>query len=500
MRKAVPLLKDNKPGEAAGYQKAAIAALSGAQELLAEHGLNVKAYAGMRAQTRNAEVPSPYVREIEEEQRDMLAVTRKAKPDDMPALALPQKNLVHAVNALMVALDPVAHLIESSDTEILFAKEDMDSAGISLAEKDPEEALDAQEFIVESLEDLRGKIEAIVPQHRYLLEVVEALHETLQEGILIREAQRRLGEQALAEAAEPALLGKEQGALKARAEAYGRLINEISGLVIFVSSAAHMAEAEDRLKGGDSAAAAQAMAQAEQALEADTGTLLKLMKHLLLLLVDPKWPGFVQPDEVLLAREVLVMAAQQKRAYRESSAAKPDRLSGYEAKLREFEMACGPFIERAKQHKNPVVKSKRKVETPEPIPPANLHLKLVDAKDHLGKAAANAKASDRAKALASQKKAAEILRHFICEYALKFAVVSPPLGEDETPSDVWIEKEDILQLFARGVLTGKRPPDGRLEWEVLGKRDRASLNENFARELPLEYRAILKDYYERLAK
>jgi hypothetical protein len=28
---------------------------------------------------------------------------------------------------------------------------------------------------------------------------------------------------------------------------------------------------------------------------------------------------------------------------------------------------------------------------------------------------------------------------------------------------------------------------------VLGRRDRAALNENFARELPLEYRAILKD-------
>ena len=77
----------------------------------------------------------------------------------------------------------------------------------------------------------------------------------------------------------------------------------------------------------------------------------------------------------------------------------------------------------------------------------------------------------------------------------------PPLGEDETPSDVWQEREDILQLIAPGVLTGgKRPPDGRLEWEVLGKRDRAALNENFARELPLEYRAILKDYYESLAK
>ena len=194
------------------------------------------------------------------------------------------------------------------------------------------------------------------------------------------------------------------------------------------------------------------------------------------------------------------MAAQQKRTYREISAAKPDQLSGYEAKLREFEMACSPFIERAKQHKNPVVLGAPKVETLEPIPPANLHLKLVDTKDHLGKAAAGAKASDRAKALASQKKATEILRHFICEYALKFAVVSPPLDEGDSPEPEWKETEDMLVLFARGVLTGKRPPDGKLEWEVLGRRDRASLNENFARELPLEYRAILKDYYERLAK
>jgi hypothetical protein len=60
--------------------------------------------------------------------------------------------------------------------------------------------------------------------------------------------------------------------------------------------------------------------------------------------------------------------------------------------------------------------------------------------------------------------------------------------------------EDQMDLFMPGAVSGKRPPNARLEWEVLGKRDRAALNENFARELPLEYRAILKDYYERLAR
>ena len=498
MRKAVPLLKDNKPGKAIGHQKAAIAALTGAKELLAEHGLNIKSYVAMVAATRSAELPSPYVREIEEEQRDMLAVTRKARQDDMPALALPQTNLIHAVDATLVALDPVAHLVKS-DLVMLFAKEDMDSAATALEEKDAEEALDAQTFLIETLGKLRGQLGAVVPLYQYQLEVVEALHETFQEVVLIREAQRRLREKASAKAADATDLAKEQDVLKARAETYGKLINEITGLGIFVRSAAHMAEAEDRLKGGESGAAAEAMAQAEEALKADTGTLLKLMKHLHLLLVNPRWPGYVPSDQVVLAREVLGMVAQQKHVYRESYAAEANKIPGYEAKLREFEKACGPFIERAEERKNPVPKGKSKVETPKPIPPANLHLKLVDAKDYLRKAAASAKVSDREKALASQKKAVESLRHFICEYALKFAVVDLR-DEGDAVSEEYTEQEDIMQLFVPGVLTGKRPPDGKLEWEVLGKRGRAALNENFARELPLEYRAILKDYYERLAK
>ena len=66
--------------------------------------------------------------------------------------------------------------------------------------------------------------------------------------------------------------------------------------------------------------------------------------------------------------------------------------------------------------------------------------------------------------------------------------------------DIFIETDNDMLIFLPGAVSGKRPPDGKLDWEVLGKRDRAALNENFARELPLEYRAILKDYYERLAK
>jgi hypothetical protein len=495
MRKAVPLLRANKAGEAAAHQESAIAALAIAQELLAEHGGNIGSYVDIVSQTKGVVMASPYVNEIVEEQTDMLELTRKTKPDDLPKLALPQKNLVHAVDAILAALDPIAHLVESG-TVMLFAKEDMDAAGEALAIKDDVEALDAQDYIVETLTELRSKVDSIVPQYTYLLELAEAIHETFQEGVLIREAQGALREKLAQENADAAVLTKEQGALKVRAGAYVKLMDDITGLGLFSSCVAHMTEAETLLKGGDDAAA-EKMLLAEAAMKSDSSRTLTLVKHLALVMAPVEYPAVVPPG-VLFCRKVISMAAKQKSTYRDSYAVKADTLKTFEPKLRELEKACDPFIASARQHKNPVVID---AATDEPIPPANLHLKLVAAKGHLSKAAASAKGGDRTQTLASQMLAAESLRHFAVEYALKFVVVpGPPPPQDPVPSEDFEESEDLLSLFMPGTVSGKRPPDGKLEWDVLGKRDRAALNENFARELPLEYRAILKDYYERLAK
>ena len=66
------------------------------------------------------------------------------------------------------------------------------------------------------------------------------------------------------------------------------------------------------------------------------------------------------------------------------------------------------------------------------------------------------------------------------------------------------ETDDLYQTEAVGFVSefvsGETPKDKKSEWEFLGTRNRASLNQNFARELPLEYRATLKNYYERVAK
>ena len=501
MRKADPLLKGNKPGQAVRRQKAAIAALADAKELLAEHRQNIGLYTDMLAQARDAVAPSSYLREIEEEQRDMLALTRKTKPGDLPNLAIPQKNLVHAVDAVLNSLDALAHRIESG-TVMLFAKEDMAGAGIALEEKDVEEALDAQDYIVETLGELRTKIDAVAPQYLYVLELVEAMHETFQEGVLIREAQRRLREKVSAKAAGAADLAKEQGALKAKAEAYGKLVNDISGLSVIVPSVQHMADAEKQLAGGDPAAAVARMSQAEQALQADAVTVLRSMESVIQLLAAPA-PGGTPPPGLVLLKEILVVAARQKDLYRESFAAEPVTLKGYEPELRKIEKACGSFMAREKQLRKPVAELEGRGKAPEITPRVDLHLKLGVAQGHLAKAAAGAKAADRTKVVAEQKLAAASLRHFIAARALAFW--TPPVGPGppQPPGgggDEWVENNHDAIIFLPGVVSGKRPPDGKLDWEVLGKRDRAALNENFARELPLDYRAMLKDYYERLSR
>jgi hypothetical protein len=70
------------------------------------------------------------------------------------------------------------------------------------------------------------------------------------------------------------------------------------------------------------------------------------------------------------------------------------------------------------------------------------------------------------------------------------------------------ERTDTWRLDAKAdwkefnaIAPSGAPPKGtKGEWQSLVDRERSALNENFARELPLEYRKLLKDYYEALSK
>ncbi len=460
LTKATPLLKENKPDAAIHLQEQALDSLEEAGGVIEELTKTRTAFAGVLATAGDALAPSPLLAEIEAEQAVLTAATAKAKdaPAGQTELVIPQKNLVHAVNAVLDSLDALAHRIDSG-TVLLFAKEDMEAAAVGLETGDIEESLDAQSVIVDSLQELRANLDEVTPRYRYVRELAECLYERMPESAAILTGIRQLKEQA--EGAPDADL------LKRQAEEFGSQLKRLSGEERHAATAGRLVQAI-----GDKGAEA-ALKESLDALRAEASELQTLIKNLAYLIAPPVSTGYVREPEVALLEKVLDLAAHQQDLSRNTQSAVQDELAATAERQRELADQC-----RA----------------------AGPHPKLATAQIHMKAAAAALEASDRAAAITSQHQANDALRHFVYEYALKYVMIPPP-GPPQPP--VPFESEDLVEqtflpLFEPGALTGDKPKGGRLEWEVLGRRDRAALNENFARELPLEYREILKDYYERL--
>ena len=460
---ASPLLKDNEPDDAIELQEQALDVIEEAGALIEELTATRSAFASVLENTGSALAPSPLLTEIEDEQARLAAVTEKAEPKDYPGLVIPQKNLIHAVDAVLSSLDPLAHKIESG-TVLLFAKEDMDAAAIGLENDDIEDTLDAQSFVVESLQELREKIDKVTPEYRYILEITEFLYEVVPQSAVIRIGMRQLQEEVKG--------APGAGALKEKAERFGSDLQKLTGEERYKVTAQQLVQA--------SGAANADAGEPFDALIADIEDLHLLMENLAYLITPPPTGGITEEPtaEVKMLHQALSVAAHHKDLSRKTHAAAPEEIADLAEQQRALANQCKALF---------------------PSPPP--HPNIAAAHRHLIAAATKLESGGRAAAITSQNRAADALRYFILEYALKYVAVPPPGAfEPGAPSDDGVPDDGELQLFLPGALTGKRPKGGRFEWQVLGRRDRAALNENFARELPLEYRAILKDYYERLTE
>ena len=149
------------------------------------------------------------------------------------------------------------------------------------------------------------------------------------------------------------------------------------------------------------------------------------------------------------------------------------------------------------------------IETPGDLLQVTRQHKLITAaKQSLTEAETQLKKSSGAEALKSMRQAQTKLRHCVLEYVLYYLEPKRRSGGKKVKRGM----SGIVKMFKLstklknaydkdwGGVEGEDAKAGRAEWEVLGSRDRAALNENFVRELPLEYREILKDYYERLTE
>ena len=550
LNKATPLLKDNQPAEAIELQEQASDALKEAGAVIADLTETRTAFAGVLKTADAALASSPLLAEIESEQAILSASTEKteAEPAGRAALVIPQKNLVHAVNAMLNSLDALNHRLDSG-TVMLFAKEDMDAASVGLETGDIDEALDAQSAILDALREMRAKIDEITPRYRYVRELSEFVYEVMPASAAISTGIRQLREQA--EGAPDA------DALKRKAGEFGSQLNKLTG------EDRHAADADRLVQAIGDKGAEAALKESLDALRAEASDLQTLIKNLAYLIAPPVTPGYVTapPPRIALLEKVLDLAAYQQDLGRNTQAAAQADLAAAATRQRKLADQCkalfpkpaaatapvnqGNPAEAPEQAPNPDLATADEATTPEaspepetaaeppapeqpaaeqpaaeppaaeppaaeppaaeppaPVPPAPApHPKLAAAQIHMAAAAAGLEKGDRTAASTSQGQANDALRHFIIEYTLKYVMIPPPgPPQPGAPVDVDQLVEQDMPLFEPGALTGTKPKGGRGKWEVLGRRDRAALNENFARELPLEYRAILKDYYEKLTK
>jgi hypothetical protein len=240
-----------------------------------------------------------------------------------------------------------------------------------------------------------------------------------------------------------------------------------------------MREALDRLQAKDVSAAIEQMELAQTAFTENAEAMFNVISMLHGL---PEIEVTTQTDpEILRLIDVLAVASSHKELFRQTQVAESKAMEGLAERQRVLASRCNEIAE-----------------TGEPYPI------LVDAYRHLSAAASALQSPDRDKIKPSQKAADEKLRHFIIEQALILETAAPMAASVEGDPNADGPGSDTESDYAAGFISdfvsGETPKDKRTEWKVLADRNRAALNQNFARELPLEYRSLLKNYYERVAK
>jgi hypothetical protein len=356
----------------------------------------------------------------------------------------------------------------------------MDDAIAAMEDGDAEDAADIQDGAAEPLAKVRGLVEAVKSQTGYVAEIVEFLHEAEAEAALMVFQQAQLREKAAAlKGAAPQEMVAAQESLQSMAEAYGRQLWQVTGMPAFSGPGGVMGEAVALLRDGKSVDAAARMALAEKSLTESAEQLflvITMLHGLPGILVDN-----ASPAELKRLLEVLDIASRHHQLSRGTQTAGADQLKDLGADQRQLEQRLAAFAQVAEPH--PML--------------AAAHGRLADAARLL-------EAAGKEEAISHQRAADEVMRHFIIEQALILETAKKPASASDEPVASETETTDLYETktagFVSDFVSGEAPKNKRTEWEVLGTRNRAALNQNFARELPLEYRATLKNYYERVAK
>lgn len=477
LRSAVASLQANDADLAISHQEQAADILAEAYAIVVRQNEQLGLLQSLLMFQRSVGFANRYMADIVARQRDLIAETKALNSEDASHLLPLLAHLRRCMDAVAPLLDTVAARVDAG-SPLAFANADLEDAVASLKSGDQLDALDAQDVVAESLDEVNTLVKAVKSQTGYVAEIVEFLHITVANIVNLEYQQAALTLKARSTGpVQEKDLAAKQLALLAEADKVGQALVSVTGMPAYAEPARLIRKSLETMESIDVPAAAHQMELAGVQLQENAESLFAVIS-MLHGLPSIEIMSFTDPDVVRLI-DVVAVASAHKVLFRNTTDAET-----MEALTEQQEKIATRCQELSR--------------VGEP------HAMLRTATSQLEAAATAMQSSDRNASKRHQKAAMQTLRHFIVEQALLLETAVPPAVAQEGAPNADGPGSDSESAFSAGFISdfvsGEAPKDQRTGWNVRGDRNRAALNQNFARELPLEYRGLLKDYYQRVAE
>ena len=478
LREAATALEANKADDAVARQEQAADILAEAFGVVTNQNEQLGLLQSLLMFQRSVGFANGYMADIVAQQKDLARATKALESDEVSPVLNHLGNLRRCLDDVAPLLDLVASRVDAG-SPLAFAKADLEDAVSSLKAGDKLDSLDAQEVAAESLGEVQKLVKAVRAQAGYVSEIVEFLHKSASGLSILEYQQAALASEA--GATKPDALGVlvvRQREMAEKAGELGKQLEEVTGMPDFGEPSKAMEEALAALGSKDAGAASEQMELAVGLIVENAESIFAVVR-MLHGLPDIDIQLHPESDAVQRLVDVLEVATDHKMLFRQANGAGETKaLASQESELA---ARCEELAKAGETHKL-----------------------LNAATTQLQEASKALESGDQDAAKGSQKAALRSLRHFIIEQALVLETAKPPSVSSEGDETDAGEGSDSESAFAAGFIadfvSGEAPKDKRSGWNVRGDRDRAALNQNFARELPLEYRGLLKNYYERVAE
>ncbi|MFT5127890.1 MAG: hypothetical protein ACI8W8_001498, partial [Rhodothermales bacterium] len=480
IEQSVVEIKKNDPFAVIDLQEQVLTVLEEAKDTSTQEGESLGGLVLMMMAATNMEIPRGHLADIVAVQGNLMATTAKTAGDEAVALVPPQTRLSAGVYEVSSTLDSANEDL-NLEQAFTFAGSALGSAVLRLEEKNPSAALAQQKMSMRMIDNIGEQLKAFETRNGYLADVLEYVQQRVADNVEIAVIQGQLvSEIDFHEDRALATFVERQKVLLEKATGYAAILKTGTGDERYLGAASHMEKALTYMAADNRPKALREAELSLVALEKDRDILMDKLVRLGLI------PGVMEveaSDEVKTLLEAIAVVANQN-------------------------ILCREMWRAGEEEKEEMGETQLdlKDDLQDLVEMSNKHTAVVAAQSHVSNAVDSVQDAEWEQAYTHQRETGTSLLHFVLEYCHHVPI--PGVFSSKKPKAPLLSKGDPellqttedLQVFAKMAVDGELPKDKRSEWEVLGSRDRAALNENFARELPLEYRELLKDYYERLAR